>query len=633
MASYNDRRQRTGLPNPFRTYSNHIYPATIKDVLIWASYLWERNARYRTSIQKVVSYFVSDVTITQTDSHSAVDTDALTSFKDLLCDTYDMLPNVLTVGQELAAMGNVFISAERIFSRELLCPNKDCGWQMHLKSLRKGRDYDWDGENFVGQCPKCGSKVKWRIKDVKSQDDDGRRVRFILRSPEDMRVQFNRLTGTYKYLYKLPEDVASGIKRGDSVYLEDTPKVFIDAAVKGDQLIEFPDDMFFALRTNTLTELDKLYKGWGLPLFMVAFDNIIRMQHLEKFNEAVVLDYLVPTRIISPSPQNLHAGVDDPNRTPMSGAQWRSMMTHALQGRITNPTQWILSPVPVQEQQIGGDKNVIPVDLLEHETVQMLADMGIPQEFRQTNFQVVTHTMGLRMFERQWIHFAKSLNKVVRWMSERVAQAHQFENMKGDLDMTSFVEDDQNKQVLLGLMQGGMIARTPVLKRLGVDFEDDVKLKIKEQQMEMDAAEEQQADAQGAEMLGSVLPPAGSVGVGQAQANIEMMQQQAAGGGGEGMPAQPGMPMGPGAPMGPASGMQPMPFNTGSSEAASIEQMYQEAQQMAQQLYAAPPHIRRQQLVQLKTTNQALHAMVKQMMTDMSQQTASEAVAASRQPQ
>lgn len=45
-------------------------------------------------------------------------------------------------------------------------------------------------------------------------------------------------------------------------------------------------------------------------------------------------------------------------------------------------------------------------------------------EFRQTSFQVSSVSMGLRVFERMWIHFAKNLNKFVRWASDIIADAH-----------------------------------------------------------------------------------------------------------------------------------------------------------------------------------------------------------------
>lgn len=629
MSVYTDRRGKPGFPNPFRTYSNFVYPKTIKDVFIWATWLWERNAQYRQSINKVISYFISDVTVTQDVDDSKVDPDAVDTFKDLLTDTYNILSFTLDAGLELAAMGNVFISAERIFSRELMCPEEGCGWSMRLKQLRKGVDYEWTGEGFKGKCPHCGKDVNFRIKDVKSQTPDGRRMRFVFRSADDMRLQFNRLTGTYKYMYKVPDDILSGIRRGDPVYLEDSPQVFLEAAKEGRPLVEFPEDMFLAMRTDTLSALDKLYKGWGMPLFMVAFDMVIQLQHLYKFNEAIVCDYLVPTRMVSPQPQNLKAGVDDPNRMPMSGAQWASYMASAIKGRISNPTQWFISPVPVQYQQIGGDRDITPVDLMEYYTGQLLSAMGIPQEFRQTTFQVVAPSMGLRMFERQWIHLGKDLGKIVRWVADIIARAHQIEDMTCSLDMTSFVEDDMNKQVLLNLMTSNIVAKTPVLQRYGVDYKDNIKLMIKEQQLLDKAMKEQQVNQENAEMTESVLPPAAAPGIGQAQMNIEMMQQQAQ----SGAPAQPGMPAQPAAPAAPGAPMQPLPFNQNASGSATLEQMYQQAQQMAQELYAAPPNVRRSQLVQLKASNPQLHAQVTQMLQDMSQQVASDAVAQSKMPQ
>lgn len=83
-------------------------------------------------------------------------------------------------------------------------------------------------------------------------------------------------------------------------------------------------------------------------------------------------------------------------------------MQQSLKQVKENPTTWIISPIPVQYQMLGGEaKQLAPVELMEWYTSQILADMGIPQEFRQTTFQVVAPTMGLRMFERQWIHLPK----------------------------------------------------------------------------------------------------------------------------------------------------------------------------------------------------------------------------------
>lgn len=618
---------KTQIPNPFKTYSTHIYPQTIKDVFTWGEYLWERNAIYRNAIKKVVSYFISGVTVEQLDPDAGTDSAAVSEFQDLVLDRYNLLTVLQRFGEELAAMGNVFVSVERIFTRELLCQTPGCHFQMHLKGLQKGRDYEWDGKNVVATCPRCGKKGKWTMHDSRSQSSDGRKIRIIFRPAEDMRVQYNRLSDTSSYLYKLPQDIASAIRRGDSIYLEDTPKIFIDAALSNESYVRLPDDTLLSMRINPLSSLDRDYKGWGIPLFMVAFDDIVRMQHMDKFNEAVIMDYLVPTRVISPSPQNLKAGIDDPNRMPMSGSQFREFMSGAIKGRMMNPSQWIVSPVPVQYQQVGGDKSIIASDLLEWETSQLLAATGVPQEFRKTDMQTVAPTMGLRMFERQWLPYSRCLGTFVSWVTQHIARAHKFEGMRCSLDKTSFVEDDMNKQIMLNLMQGGVVAKTPVLKRFGVDFESDLKQRLREQQLEMAAAADQQSEQEGMQMAQSVIPPAAQAGMAAAQMSLQQAAGGGEGGGEGGAPAGGAMPPGGGgAPAG-------TPGGDPSGNPASIEQLYQEAQGIAQEIYNAPPNVRISQLTNLKATNPPLHAQVKQILADMESQVASQAVAQSKQPQ
>ena len=93
---------------------------------------------------------------------------------------------------------------------------------------------------------------------------------------------------------------------------------------------------------------------------------------------------------------------------------------------------------------------------MEWYVTQILSDMGIPQEFRQTTFQVVAPSMGMRMFERQWRPNTKPMDAFTRWAGEKICDYEKMANMRVTLDITSFVEDDMNKQMLFQLMTGAM---------------------------------------------------------------------------------------------------------------------------------------------------------------------------------
>lgn len=51
-------------------------------------------------------------------------------------------------------------------------------------------------------------------------------------------------------------------------------------------------------------------------------------------------------------------------------------------------------------------------------------NMGIPMELRQTSFQAVAPSMGLRMFERQWIHYTTGLENLLTWAADIICSIH-----------------------------------------------------------------------------------------------------------------------------------------------------------------------------------------------------------------
>lgn len=100
------------------------------------------------------------------------------------------------------------------------------------------------------------------------------------------------------------------------------------------------------------------------------------------------------------------------------------------------------------------------------------------------------------------------------------------------------------------------------------------------------------------------------------------------------MQAQGGMPPEGGAPGGmpPGPGMAPPGVPPTGGE-ADIEALWSQAEQMAEQIRTAPADQRKSQLINLKKTNPALHAFVKQIIESTEQQAAQQGVAASRNPQ
>jgi hypothetical protein len=63
-----------------------------------------------------------------------------------------------------------------------------------------------------------------------------------------------------------------------------------------------------------------------------------------------------------------------------------------------------------------------------------------------------------------------------------------------------------------------------------------------------------------------------------------------------------------------------MPSAPVAGDASTMEGLMAEAEQMANQIISMPPEARRSTLIDLKHSNETLHAQVKALITDMEQQ-------------
>lgn len=585
----------TEMSNPFRTFSNLLFPRTVQHTHIWALWLWNRFDLYRKSVQSVVRYFINDITVTQETRHDKVNPEFVALATKTLKDEYDLLNLVRKAGEELAAIGIVFISVMNKVDRYLVCPK--CGAIKSIKKMMKDRDYTWSDFQFKGTCGQCHQSVTFDHQDRNVVTEPTKLI-FKTWPQDDIRIRFNQITGTAKYYYEVPDDIARDIRQGDEVYLEDTEWTFIEA-IKDNTYVELDNNRTLCLRTDNLAMLDKRFKGWSPPLFLPSFPHILQLQMLERFNEAIAMDYIVPIRMLSPAPQVMQAGADS-MRAPMSGAVIKRMLLSMVRQSRNNPTTWFTSPIPLNYQMIGGEaKQLAPVELLEWKYTQLLSGMSIPMEFKQTSFQMVGPTIGLRMFERMWIHFSRNLDILADWMAKQVGRIEQWEPITVSLNKTSFVEDEVNKNTRINLMAGGQISKETGLAAVGIDYEQEQR-KIMEETIQQANREEdlnKRMQAKGAYGEATNVPPAGTM---QASMYLQNSMAEAQG---QGAQDHQGAPE----PMAPASAGIPAP----GGQPQEPGDILQEAQQIAQQLFTMSYADRRRELSNIKSTNETLYAQVK----------------------
>lgn len=591
--------------DPFQTYSNQIYPKTVREVFEWAEWLWMRHGIYSQAIKRSVRYFLNSIELYGED----VGLDTRKEYEQRLLQDQGILDKIATIGDDYCAFGNSFTSVSLPITRNLICPVKGCGLSRSLDKLQEGTDYSWENFQFIGTCPQCGRRSTFLRHDTLEQREDTE-LQVIRWQPQDIDIDSCPLTGEARYYYRPSGDLKSKITSGDPLTLQTIPWEFV-TAVKENRRIEFNRDTFLHLKTNVCAHMLERMRGYGLPMFMSNFGQVVQLQILERFNEAIAHDYIVPLRLLTPA---LMANGMDPLQT-LGMNNFMGSARRMLQEHRQDPTSWHTMPAPLQYHMIGGEaRQLVPVELIDRTLDNLLTSMGIATEFYRGTLQTGGPPIGLRMFEKTWIHHITNITTWLNWYLKKCNQFLLWKEVRGRLVMTSVAEDDVSKQVKLNLAASQVISNHTALRAFNID-PDYERERMKEEQRQMaEDMREEGARENKAQMLDEYMQmaPAGTIPPNAAQANMGLPPGEAA-------PPMAGGVM----PAGGGMGSAPI----GGTGGPTMDQMTAEAEQMANQLLISPPNIRRTELTNLKAQNPTLHALVKQSLADLEQGIKSDALA------
>lgn len=585
--------------SPFATMARTMFPITLEEVFNWSEYLALHHGMYAKAIQRAVRYFLTKVEISGTTDYKIK-----RKYKDYLENKLGILEKLSIVGDDYMYYGNSFTSIYKPFYRNLVCP------KCHMMRPIGQTEYDFGGFKFKGRCSKCKAKVIFDVKDTPYKNDELRIIRW---NPRTIEIEFHPTSGEYRYYFEAHAKYKSALANGDKVFVENTPIEIINA-IANDQKFLFNKGEIYHMKHEVPASFIEDTAGWGLPPYLANFEQVIHLQMLTKYNEALVMDYLMPFRCISPG-AGKGSEAHDPLLTIDTG-RFMSKVNEMIKQHRTDPTSYHTIPYPIQYQALGGEaRDMANVELLQLAMDSLLNSMGIPEEFYKEGLAKGGPPIGLRMFERSWQHFISELNKYLDWVADQCAKHLMWEKVTVKLVKTSVLEDDMVRQVKLNLLGANKVSNQTALSSFNIDYEFEVDRILEEQMMFDEKMQEMQRQAQ------------------KSQQNQQMMDQQVPAPGQpqqmgpQGAPAQ-GTPPSPGAGApGPASGGGPQP------PGGSMEELDAQAEQLAQQIQTTEPSQRKSTLINLKKQNEALHALVTEKLKKNERQAAQTGINMTRQGQ
>ena len=556
-------------PNPFFDIASEYMPRDLKQIFEFCEYIYLTYGTYRSAARRVVRYFLTELVLDGEGDEEREE------YADFLNKELHIMTALAEIGDDYMTYGNCFVSLYFPFDRFLICPK--CKTEYHVETIKY--KFVFANKQFMAKCPNksCGFDGEFKRDDRRSLD---RSRLFIKRwNPKLIRLRVHPISGEIEYYMEFDAIYLQKIKDGVAFYLNRTPWEIIECIVdtkKSDTpLFMFERGSMYHLHEMTLAGIP--IHGWGVPPIIPNFKLAYYIQILRRYDEAIAFDFIVPHRIIYPDGPVGPGGMDALQATSM--ALFSSFMQTMIKNHRKDPTDIQAAPFKIGYTMIGGEGNKLaPKENIALALDELLNAVGFPADLYKGTLQLQTAPVALRLFEKSWGTLVEGFNDIIDWMITRISKHFSWGEISGSLRSVTLADDIERKALALQAAAGMDISKGTAYRPLGLDYMEEQRKVVDEQQkiqeLQQEAQEEQQA-----------------------------MEMQAGGAGGAG---------GGAGGAGAAAGVGATPGD-----------VYEQGKQLAYQLVTQTPEtLRRGELIKIKQSNPTLHAIVLQEMNTIRQEMA-----------
>jgi hypothetical protein len=564
--------QGVAYPSPFFDLAHTYLPPTVKQMFKWCRYYYLTQPLIAAIVNKMAEYPVTDLVID-------TDNKGLRNLWERFFEAdVQLRPRLIDIGLYYMCYGNAIASLMHPFVKWLKC--KYCGHSvMAKKATYRFRTYE-----FHMTCDKCNQTGHALVEDQYLQTSGGTRI--ILWNPEDIDIVFNPITQETMYFYSLPIQTLNDMAVGRREVIEQLPQVFIDAAKKRKSITLNKDNLFHIKRPSVLS--GPRDTGWGTPLVLPVLKDVFYLQIMKKAQEAILLERIVPLTVIFPQQAS---GTADPY-TSVNLIDWKDHIAQEIQRWRLDRNYIPILPLPIGNQVIGGDGRAL---LMSQEiklwSDQIVAGMGVPNEFIFGGLQWSGSNVSLRMLENQFMRYLSGLLLFIKDFLIKGMAAHMgWPTVGVRFKPFKMADDLQRKAFLFQLNQAGKVSDTTLINDADLNPDEENDLLRKETKARLESVKAQQiAEAEIAGEAGVIQAKYQA----KAQTIMSQEQQQAAAGSQGTAPGEPGEEV----------GSQATPPPAGAQQGPGGQPQQDPMQQIVQRLRALSPEAQRTVLMRIEQSN------------------------------
>jgi len=462
--------------NPFYNVPLQYLPMNIDHMMWWADHFLIRFGFYRTAINRIANYFITELNI------ECDDEEAKRKYREIL-ESLHWKETLGMTGLNLIAYGNLYATINQGFERYLICPK--CKKVYNIDRLH---DYKFGAKGVYKmrcQNPNCGHNGAMRAVDKPTRSPE--KINVIFWNPREIKLRHEDTTGDTEYYWDYPQAYAKKVTKTNNVfYSKKTPKVIFDSIYQK-RMLQFNRSNFVHLKLPSPAGIKT--DGRAVPPAMFMFDDFFMLQVLRRFNEAICYEDINPFRVFSMgSGENSQA---NPILHQNSGA-WQSSIDAMIGEHRRDPGAYHKFPFPLQYQQLGGDgKQLAPVELINVFTQNILNAMNIPQELYTMNLQTQAVGPSLRLFENSWSVIPDNYNKLLETWADVIGKVRGLPPAKISLIPITLSDDVEKKSIISQLVSANTVAKSEMLNLYGLDFKEQLRKKIDEEKAVREIQEEE----------------------------------------------------------------------------------------------------------------------------------------------
>jgi hypothetical protein len=451
-------------PSPFFDLAQNYMPKNIKELFKYCRTYYQTDTFLSNIVGKLAQYPITEILISSVDNSTtdiAIRKSWLTLFKK-----FHLSRVLIEVGLDYHIYGNSFITFSVIKKRFLRNPLT--GEEIPFNEAKfKWKNFKFYVTNSKGSngMTQPEHDVAWEIVDSDIVSEDS--IKIIRWNPEDIDIVYNPTTGKSTYYYNIPTELKSAIISGNSAILEDIPPIYIEA-VKSKQAIRFKPNSIYHFKRPGAAQANM---GWGIPMILPAIKKIYYLQTLQRGNEAIANDHIVPKKSVSPA----STGAIDP-LSQINMSKWKGEITETVKKWRQDPNHIAVFPIPVQYQELGGNaKGLMVTQEMEFLEQIIINSLGVPIEFIKGGASWTGSSVSLRIVENMFVTYREQLEEFLNLFTVPfLATALKLPIVEVSLKKLKMSDDVQSKQLLFELAAANIISRQRLLDEFGYDAEAEM---------------------------------------------------------------------------------------------------------------------------------------------------------------